>query len=428
MSGLLEVIKSPAGRLFSVEGLVGLIGAVLNFFKLSFFDGFLFWTTLIVSIGIVLLTYFKILEVMKAKFPFLERAIFFYLGLYTILYLIMGIFSFFPFGINSICLTILFIIYGFHSYTIYRSLGTEAPVSLNWRIPNLLLHQNIKYLSNWIYLCVFVFLSDENSHLTLKKGASSIVSKIRPLWDNHEYKIFNDGLTNKLIGVYPKGTSLSEMIIVRVYGEETDKLIDRKSELKFINILHSLDLSAPVYAIYGNGFAYGYSPGVTLNMDSVKDPNIYPLLAKKLSLFHKINLNPECTRQSKIWFKMREMVKFIRNSSHFHGLDKEVELCYEYFTGLNDKYKKIAQLNKVVLCHNDLLLGNIIYDESLKNVSLIDFEYLFDNYQWYDIANHFCEFVGLSTSLDFENCIPKEDFQKKMDFTLHGEHGYASIQ
>nr|XP_040567357.1 uncharacterized protein LOC121117119 [Lepeophtheirus salmonis] len=129
MSGLLEVIKSPAGRLFSVEGLVGLIGAVLNFFKLSFFDGFLFWTTLIVSIGIVLLTYFKILEVMKAKFPFLERAIFFYLGLYTILYLIMGIFSFFPFGINSICLTILFIIYGFHSYTIYRSLGTEAPVS-----------------------------------------------------------------------------------------------------------------------------------------------------------------------------------------------------------------------------------------------------------------------------------------------------------
>uniref|UniRef100_A0A0K2V4Z9 ethanolamine kinase n=1 Tax=Lepeophtheirus salmonis TaxID=72036 RepID=A0A0K2V4Z9_LEPSM len=270
----------------------------------------------------------------------------------------------------------------------------------------------ISHKENHIIDLKDIHVSSESLH-SLKKGASSIVSKIRPLWDNHEYKIFNDGLTNKLIGVYPKGTSLSEMIIVRVYGEETDKLIDRKSELKFINILHSLDLSAPVYAIYGNGFAYGYSPGVTLNMDSVKDPNIYPLLAKKLSLFHKINLNPECTRQSKIWFKMREMVKFIRNSSHFHGLDKEVELCYEYFTGLNDKYKKIAQLNKVVLCHNDLLLGNIIYDESLKNVSLIDFEYLFDNYQWYDIANHFCEFVGLSTSLDFENCIPKEDFQKK---------------
>lgn len=47
-----------------------------------------------------------------------------------------------------------------------------------------------------------------------------------------------------------------------------------------------------------------------------------------------------------------------------------------------------------MFAHNDLLLGNVIYDEPNGTVSFIDYEYAAYNYQAYDIANHFNEFVG----------------------------------
>ena len=43
---------------------------------------------------------------------------------------------------------------------------------------------------------------------SLKKGASNVVSKIRPHWGPAsclKHKIFSDGITNKLVGVYPNG-------------------------------------------------------------------------------------------------------------------------------------------------------------------------------------------------------------------------------
>lgn len=48
----------------------------------------------------------------------------------------------------------------------------------------------------------------------------------------------------------------------------------------------------------------------------------------------------------------------------------------------------------IVFSHNDLLLGNVIWDKVAKKASFIDYEYGASNYQPYDIANHFNEFVG----------------------------------
>ena len=48
----------------------------------------------------------------------------------------------------------------------------------------------------------------------------------------------------------------------------------------------------------------------------------------------------------------------------------------------------------VVLCHNDLLLTNILFNEKENKVTFIDFEYASQNYQAFDIANHFAEFAG----------------------------------
>lgn len=57
--------------------------------------------------------------------------------------------------------------------------------------------------------------------------------------------------------------------------------------------------------------------------------------------------------------------------------------------------EKLSNLDSpVVFAHNDLLLGNVIYTKETNSVTFIDFEYAAPNYQAYDIANHFAEFVG----------------------------------
>lgn len=48
----------------------------------------------------------------------------------------------------------------------------------------------------------------------------------------------------------------------------------------------------------------------------------------------------------------------------------------------------------MVFAHNDLLLGNVIYDSSKNCVTFIDYEYADMNYQPFDIGNHFAEFQG----------------------------------
>ncbi|XP_050681871.1 LOW QUALITY PROTEIN: ethanolamine kinase 2-like [Leptidea sinapis] len=66
----------------------------------------------------------------------------------------------------------------------------------------------------------------------------------------------------------------------------------------------------------------------------------------------------------------------------------------------------------LVFAHNDLLLRNVIYYNCQGIVSFIDYEYAAYNYQAYDIANHFNEFVGLSID-DIDYAIyPSEEFQK----------------
>lgn len=57
--------------------------------------------------------------------------------------------------------------------------------------------------------------------------------------------------------------------------------------------------------------------------------------------------------------------------------------------------KTLSKVNSpVVYAHNDLLLGNVLYNEEQENVVFIDYEYTAFNYQAFDIANHFAEFAG----------------------------------
>ena len=65
---------------------------------------------------------------------------------------------------------------------------------------------------------------DADHEHSLKEGASDVVSRLRPEWgerNSFQFKIFSDGITNKLIGVYVQGKNklfylLGKMLLIKV--------------------------------------------------------------------------------------------------------------------------------------------------------------------------------------------------------------------
>lgn len=60
-----------------------------------------------------------------------------------------------------------------------------------------------------------------------------------------------------------------------------------------IKTLNVLGLAPQVYGIFENGLAYQYYPGVTLNVESVTNDNIWPLVATQMAKMHKVQLGKE---------------------------------------------------------------------------------------------------------------------------------------
>lgn len=115
--------------------------------------------------------------------------------------------------------------------------------------------------------------------------------------------MFTDGITNKLVGCFYPTTlttnclsqqtedtsTVDDVVLVRVYGNKTDLLIDRKAEKRNIQLLHTYGFAPSLYAVFKNGLAYEYVDGTTLTTDTVKDPKVWILVAKRLAEMHKVS-------------------------------------------------------------------------------------------------------------------------------------------
>lgn len=144
-----------------------------------------------------------------------------------------------------------------------------------------------------------------------------------------KFQLFTDGLTNKLVGCFhrpppsnddeqqekekhdkPNGLSnghhekdenegtkgaaesidqlRQNTVLIRVYGNKTDMLIDRKAETRNIRMLHEFGFAPSLFATFKNGLAYEYVPGVTLKPETVVLENIYTLVARQMAEMHKV--------------------------------------------------------------------------------------------------------------------------------------------
>lgn len=236
----------------------------------------------------------------------------------------------------------------------------------------------------------------------LYAGITELLQILRPSWarESLNFKIFTDGITNKLIACKTEDNGInSEVILVRIYGNKTDLLIDRNAELRNMRILNKVGLAPQIHGAFKNGLAYEYYPGVTLNPKIVLDPKIWTLVAQKMAKMHQVDLGKEVLKKPMLWDKIEQFLNLLPEP--FTNPNKHMRFvnCFGSVTKLRLEYEHLkSHLTKsrspIVFAHNDLLLGNVIHNEVDGAISFIDYEYAAYNYQAFDIANHFNEFVG----------------------------------
>jgi len=244
-------------------------------------------------------------------------------------------------------------------------------------------------------------------------GALNVLEHIRPTWpqENIKFKLLTDGITNKLVGCKLIGADDKETVLVRVYGNKTDLLIDRKAETRNILRLNSAGLAPELYATFENGLAYEFVPGCTLTDKTVTQPEIYQLVAAHMAHMHQVKILDQPS-QPVLWDKLQQFFdlvpeRFTDNCKHkkYEDIIVPKRKIQEEMIFLKERLSKLN--SPVVFAHNDLLLGNVIYTSERNSVTFIDFEYSALNYQAYDIGNHFAEFVGIE-NVDYSKYPSKE--------------------
>ncbi|XP_031632931.1 ethanolamine kinase isoform X2 [Contarinia nasturtii] len=242
--------------------------------------------------------------------------------------------------------------------------------------------------------------------------------------------VFTDGTTNKLIGCcIPKhnnnvDSSLSddgddnlnqyEVILIRIYGKNTEVLIDRQKEIENFKSLYRYGFASRLLATFNNGLAYEYTDGKPLTKTDVYDEQIWRKIARRMAEMHRDVESNKIDAQPMLWTKINKMFNLIpiKYSNPIKQQRREELLppIDELRTEFDRLFAVVSKINSpIVYAHNDLLLGNILYDASECLVQFIDYEYAAYNFQAYDIGNHFTEFAGM-TDIDY-TLYPSKEYQ-----------------
>ncbi|XP_063811327.1 ethanolamine kinase 2 [Pseudophryne corroboree] len=230
-------------------------------------------------------------------------------------------------------------------------------------------------------------------------GALSLIQQLRPDWDprNVQTKLFTDGITNKLLACYVD-TSMKDAVLVRIYGKRTELFVDREDEVTSFQLLRTHGCAPELYCTFQNGLCYQFMHGLALGPEHVRQPHILRLIASEMAKYHCIPAHNGCLPKAALWQKLNKYISILHTDDGAQGrLPGEVpslKVLEEEFIWLQNYLPSLK--SPIVLCHNDLLCKNVIYNEEEGYVRFIDYEYAGYNYQAYDIANHFNEFAGVS--------------------------------
>lgn len=105
-------------------------------------------------------------------------------------------------------------------------------------------------------------------------GKMTFRSLICPLLLSSSLQFFTDGITNKLLGCYV-GAAMQDVVLVRIYGNKTELLIDRENEVKGFRVLHAHCCAPHLYCTFNNGLCYEFLQGTALEPEHIRSQLVF---------------------------------------------------------------------------------------------------------------------------------------------------------
>mmetsp|Transcript_17447 Transcript_17447/g.59269 ORF Transcript_17447/g.59269 Transcript_17447/m.59269 type:complete len:378 (+) Transcript_17447:75-1208(+) len=287
------------------------------------------------------------------------------------------------------------------------------------------------------------FVDDPTSraHHTHDGGAEGVAAAVRsvlPALDPDDTALgvrqLSGGITNQLYlvtrrdgaPVWDGGDDASggrcEGVIVRLFGQGTEAFVDRELENRVFARLSSLGLAPRFLGCFQNGRVEQFLPARALEppeMGLTAPVDFVSMIATALAELHATPMPLE--GGPALWTKLERFFD-LADAVVFEDEDRQRRLRELDLPALRRTYEqlkaRVCELAasphmawELVLTHNDMLSGNILWSEGWPRVRLIDYEYAGPSYRAYDMANHFCEHAGFSA--DFEAGFPGEDVRRR---------------
>lgn len=273
-------------------------------------------------------------------------------------------------------------------------------------------------------------LTTENIH----ELVPNICKQLKPYWSDQLDKItlkhLSGGITNCLYACHLSTNSWnhSDTILFRIYGLNTEEFISRSDEVSTMLLMKQCDLGPQIYGQFKNGICYELLTGEIITTDDAYNENIYTKVAEAMAImnFQRFQgfqiAEPSKQETSFLFTKLDKLFTLVKTDYKANmpyitddllklipskeQIKQEIEFVKKYLKEFTIRVKSL-----IVFSHNDLLLGNIIYNKEKDLIKFIDYEYGQLNFQAYDIANHFNEYAGVDNP-DY-TFFPNKDFQMK---------------
>eukprot|EP00276_Gloeochaete_wittrockiana_P004339 CAMPEP_0184645028 /NCGR_PEP_ID=MMETSP0308-20130426/1595_1 /TAXON_ID=38269 /ORGANISM="Gloeochaete witrockiana, Strain SAG 46.84" /LENGTH=373 /DNA_ID=CAMNT_0027073813 /DNA_START=158 /DNA_END=1276 /DNA_ORIENTATION=+ len=233
-----------------------------------------------------------------------------------------------------------------------------------------------------------------------EEGALAVCSHFVPAWanatlDQVRAEMVSGGITNKLFKCTLRGVD-APPVLIRVYGDNTELLIDRTCEQAILATLSSRNVKPTLYGVFTNGQLQEYLPARPLRPEEMGHKHFVPLIARKVAELHR--LDAPLHKEPALWSTIEKWMQ-VASSCKFTD---PVKIQKHKLLNLTSIAKEIEELKEIlakipsptVLAHDDLLSGNILYDDDSGEMYLIDYEYGMYSYRGFDLGNHFQEYAG----------------------------------
>lgn len=166
--------------------------------------------------------------------------------------------------------------------------------------------------------------------------------------------------------------------VIRIPGIGTEAFVDRLAEKKITSIVPA-SICPKTEFFDGDVKITDYLKGYHSLTDKDLNTKFFDSFIKTLKILHSVKLKNNKS------FKPMSMHSEINKYEKLANKRIVTETQRNYILSIADEIERDEQ----VLCHRDLLYGNIMYNG--KDVKLIDFEYSGFSSKYWDLANFICE-------------------------------------